>query len=60
MLIYLMCFLSFGGNVWEDMVSFNISICIYLFFVNLIVSNLLVNSSYVEVMYFLCIVSMNY
>lgn len=58
MLIYLMCFLSFGGNVWEDMVSFNISI--YLFFVNLIVSNLLVNSSYVEVMYFLCIVSMNY
>lgn len=58
MFIYLMCFLSFGGNVWEDMVSFNISI--YLFFVNLIVSNLLVNSSYVEVMYFLCIVSMNY
>lgn len=58
MLIYLMCFLSFGGNVWEDMVSFNISL--YLFFVNLIVSNLLVNSSYVEVMYFLCIVSMNY
>lgn len=58
MFIYLMCFLSFGGNVWEDMVSFNISI--YLFFVNLIVSNLLVNSSYGEVMYFLCIVSMNY
>lgn len=58
MLIYLMCFLSFGGNVWEDMVSFNNSI--YLFFVNLIVSYLLVNSSYVEVMYFLCIVSMNY